>query len=378
MKGGKKLTSLQLFTLFILIINAFYKDLFSNLGMAIFITIIFVISYFLLGFEKERFNNKKKNVRILLILTLSLLTIKYGLGIITGYLYSPYNRTFIGIIRNTFPIAYLLIVSEFLRYNFTTKGKFINHILTVVIFTLVYLNITTNLIGLTSLKQIVILVTTDILVTLFENIALTFISKKFGYSGSLTYTLIMNLYIYIIPIFPNFGEYLEAAIMIAFPIILYLFANYILTDFFKEKIDIRVKNTGAKLIRLIIIIFIIILVSLNSGIFRYWIAVVASGSMEPTIKVGDVIYIDKSFAKNMDKLKEEDVIVFRINGNIYCHRVVEVINNNGEVFLLTKGDREGQGVDNWTVTKNELVGRVEFKLKYIGLPSIWLKNAIER
>ena len=175
MKGGKKLTSLQLFTLFILIINAFYKDIFSNLGMAIFITIIFVISYFLLGFEKERFNNKKKNVRILLILTISLLTIKYGLGIITGYLYSPYNRTFIGIIRNTFPIAYLLIVSEFLRYNFTTKGKFINHILTVVIFTLVYLNITTNLIGLTSLKQIVILVTTDILVTLFENIALTFI-----------------------------------------------------------------------------------------------------------------------------------------------------------------------------------------------------------
>ena len=68
----------------------------------------------------------------------------------------------------------------------------------------------------------------------------------------------------------------------------------------------------------------------------------------------------------------------KINGNIYCHRVVEVINNNGEVFLLTKGDREGQGVDNWTVTKNELVGRVEFKLKYIGLPSIWLKNAIER
>ena len=166
--------------------------------------------------------------------------------------------------------------------------------------------------------------------------------------------------------------------MIAFPIILYLFANYILTDFFKEKIDIRVKNTGAKLIRLIIIIFIIILVSLNSGIFRYWIAVVASGSMEPTINVGDVIYIDKSFAKNMEKLKEEDVIVFKINGNIYCHRVVEVINNNGEVFLLTKGDREGQGVDNWTVTKNELVGRVEFKLKYIGLPSIWLKNAIER
>lgn len=377
-KGGKKLTFLQIFTLFILIYNAFFRNIFSNLYMAIFISIIFLISYFLLGFEKERFNNKKKNIRILLILTISLLTIKYGLGIITGYLYSPYNRTISGIIKNVFPILSLLIVSELLRYNFTTKGKFINHILTVIIFTLVYLNITTNLVGLTSLKTIIMLVTTDVLVTLFENIALTFISKKFGYSGSLTYTLIMNLYIYVIPIFPNFGDYLEAAIMIAFPIILYLFANYILTDFFKEKTDIRVKNTGAKLIRLIIIIFIIMLVSLNSGIFRYWIAVVASGSMEPTIKVGDVIYIDKSYKKNIEKIKEQDVIVFKINGNIYCHRVIKINQNNGKILLVTKGDRKGQSIDNWTVTGEELVGRVEFKIKYIGLPSVWLKNLMER
>ena len=377
-KGGKKLTFLQVFTLFILIYNAFFRNIFSNLYMAIFISIIFIISYFLLGFEKERFNNKKKNIRILLILTISLLTIKYGLGIITGYLYSPYNRTISGIIKNVFPILSLLIVSELLRYNFTTKGKFINHILTVIIFTLVYLNITTNLVGLTSLKTIIMLVTTDVLVTLFENIALTFISKKFGYSGSLTYTLIMNLYIYVIPIFPNFGDYLEAAIMIAFPIILYLFANYILTDFFKEKVDIRVKNTGAKLIRFIIVMIIIIMVSLNSGIFRYWICVVASGSMEPTIKIGDVIYIDKSYKTHIDKIEEQDIIVFKIDGKIYCHRVIQKKVNNDQVLLVTKGDREGQSVDNWTVSKSELVGKVDFRIKYIGLPSVWLKNAIER
>ena len=376
--GGKKLMLIQLFTLFILIYNAFINNIFSNLYMGVFISIVFIISYFLIGFERERFNNKKKNIRTLIILTISLLTIKYGLGIITGYLYSPYNRTISGILSNTVPILYLIIVSELLRYNFTVKGKFINHILTVCIFTLVYLNITTNLTSLTSLKTIVILVTTDIFVTLFENISLTFISKKFGYSGSLSYSLIMNLYIYVIPIFPNFGDYLEAAIMIAFPIILYLFANYILTDFFREKIDIRVKNTGAKLVRLIIIIFIIILVSLNSGIFRYWIAVIASGSMEPTIKVGDVIYVDKSFHNKIESIKEQDIIVFKMNGNIYCHRVVKINQNNGNILLVTKGDREGQAIDTWTVTKNELVGRVEFRIKYIGLPSVWLRNLIER
>lgn len=100
--------------------------------------------------------------------------------------------------------------------------------------------------------------------------------------------------------------------------------------------------------------------------------------MEPTIKVGDVIYIDKSYKKNIEKIKEQDVIVFKMNGNIYCHRVIKINQNNGKILLVTKGDRKGQSIDNWTVTGEELVGRVEFKIKYIGLPSIWLKNAIER
>ena len=220
--------------------------------------------------------------------------------------------------------------------------------------------------------------TTDIVVTLFENIVLTIISKKYGYSGSLSYTLIMNLYLYIVPIFPNLGEYLDAAVMIAFPIILYLFSNYILTDLFKEKVDIRVKNTGAKLIRFIIVMIIIIMVSLNSGIFRYWICVVASGSMEPTIKIGDVIYIDKSYKNHIDKIEEQDIIVFKIDGKIYCHRVIQKKVNNDQVLLVTKGDREGQSVDKWTVSKSEIVGKVDFRIKYIGLPSVWLKNAIER
>ena len=377
-KGSSKLLFIQLITLIILLYNAFKKNIFSNLYLAIFLTIVFVITYFLIGFEKERFNQKKRNIRIIIILTISLLVIKYGLGIITGYLYSPYNRSLSGIIGNALPILYLLVISEYLRYTFVTKGKKINFVLTIIIFTLVYLNITTNLTNLASLKTMVTLFTTDVLVTLFENIALTIISKKYGYSGSLSYTLIMNLYMYIVPIFPNLGEYLDAAIMIAFPIILYLFSNYILTDLFKEKVDIRVKNTGAKLVRLIIVILIIIMVSLNSGIFRYWICVIASGSMDPTIKVGDVIYVDKSYKNHIDKIEVQDIIVFKIDGKIYCHRVIQKKVNNDQVLLVTKGDREGQSVDKWTVSKSEIVGKVDFRIKYIGLPSVWLRNAIER
>ena len=93
-KGSAKLLFLQLITLIILLYNAFINNIFTNLYLAIFLNVVFIITYFSIGFEKERFNQKKRNIRIIIVLTISLLVIKYGLGIITGYLYSPYNIVF--------------------------------------------------------------------------------------------------------------------------------------------------------------------------------------------------------------------------------------------------------------------------------------------
>ena len=61
-KGSTKLLVLQLITLIILIYNAFINNIFTNLYLAIFLSIVFVISYFLVGFEKERFNEFIKNL----------------------------------------------------------------------------------------------------------------------------------------------------------------------------------------------------------------------------------------------------------------------------------------------------------------------------
>ena len=67
-----------------------------------------------------------------------------------------------------------------------------------------------------------------------------------------------------------------------------------------------------------------------------------------------------------------------MNGKIYTHRVIKVNIKNGEYSFVTKGDRKGQDVDQWTVTKTEIVGITRHTIKYVGLPAIWLRNAIER
>ena len=375
-----KLFLIEVFTLIILVINAFFLSIFNLYTLSLFLLFMLIITILLVGFEREKITNKKKNIKIILTFTISLLIIKYGLGLLSGFLYSPYSKSLVGIFRNVFPVLLLVIVSEVFRFDMIVKSSK-NKILfvgSILIFTLSYLNITNDLTNITSLKRTVEIVSTDILMVLFENIALSFLSRNYGYSGALSYSLVMNLYIYFVPIVPGLGDYLEAAVMIGFPIITLIFSNYLLEATKKENYDPRDKHIFARLIRFVLVMGIIILVALNSNLFRYWIAVIASGSMEPTIKIGDIIVIDKSYKERIDEVQEGDVLVFGMNGKIYTHRVVKVNVKNNEYSFITKGDRENQSIDSWVVTKNELIGVTKYTIKGLGLPAIWLKNAIER
>lgn len=66
-------------------------------------------------------------------------------------------------------------------------------------------------------------------------------------------------------------------------------------------------------------------------LFGYRPVVVLSGSMEPTYKVGSIIYYKKISQK---ELKDGDVITFTINNKMVSHRIVNI--DNG--LIETKGD----------------------------------------
>ena len=66
-------------------------------------------------------------------------------------------------------------------------------------------------------------------------------------------------------------------------------------------------------------------------IFGYHPVVVLSGSMNPTYKVGSVIYYKKVSQK---ELKVGDVITFNANNKMVSHRIANI--DNG--FIETKGD----------------------------------------
>ena len=87
---------------------------------------------------------------------------------------------------------------------------------------------------------------------------------------------------------------------------------------------------------------------------------VVSGSMEPAIPVGSVIYVETLRAEDV---AEGDVIAFHGGNSVIAHRVVK--NRVGEGEFITKGDANAENDMN-PVGYQELIGRVCLHYPLVG------------
>lgn len=94
-------------------------------------------------------------------------------------------------------------------------------------------------------------------------------------------------------------------------------------------------------------------------IFGYKPFIVLSGSMETKIHVGDLI-IAKMIKP--ETLKVDDVIAFRDAENtVTTHRIIEIVEKNGEYFFVTKGDNnssQDQNLVEYKDVEGIYVGRI--------------------
>lgn len=130
-------------------------------------------------------------------------------------------------------------------------------------------------------------------------------------------------------------------------------------------------KTLKKIIRVIIATIIILIVALNvynfinlkvlnkdlSTIFGYSTLEVVSGSMKPTIEVGELIVIDT----NAKDYKKDDIVTFYdVNGAFVTHRIVSI----DEDKMITKGDNNDSKDDATDVDK--IVGKYVCKIPVLG------------
>lgn len=376
-KNEKRILLLEIITLLFLILNVFVKNILTEYTIFFFLLVLFLISIYLVGFEKQKILVEKRVLKQIIFYTLSFLIIKYGLGLLVGFLSTSYSLTIVNIFKNSFPILLIIIVEELYRYNICKKGeknKLIIYI-SVIIFTLIDVSLIISNYNLNDLESTLKLLITVVCPNIFKNAMLSDFSKKYGFKSCIIYQLIMNLYIYIIPIFPNLDEYLESIVMSLLPMFILIFVN--MQFEMKTAEDIINKHVISKIFSGILISIIIITICLFSNLFPWWIAIIGSGSMTPTINVGDAIIIDKISEKEISKLEVGDILVFKVDKSIYTHRIVNIDVKNDEYYIKTKGDRKGNVVDDWIIRNKDIIGTVKFKISYIGYPTVWLNNLLK-
>ncbi len=124
------------------------------------------------------------------------------------------------------------------------------------------------------------------------------------------------------------------------------------------------KNIIFKVFYILIIIYLIIFIPVLWGKRPL---VVISGSMEPILKVGGILYYEKI---NLDDFNKDDILVYQLNEHIVSHRIVNI----NEYGFETKGDNNISN-DSYIVDKNNVIGRGNnWSIPYIGYYADFIYN----
>lgn len=122
----------------------------------------------------------------------------------------------------------------------------------------------------------------------------------------------------------------------------------------------------------VILIQKIVLKDKTPSVFGIKNYIILSGSMEPTISEGDVVFVQKT-----NDIEKNDIVSYRFNNSVITHRVIEVtLNENNEKQFKTKGDAN-LVEDDVIVNIENIEGKYLFKIKKIGKVILFLKNNME-
>ena len=84
----------------------------------------------------------------------------------------------------------------------------------------------------------------------------------------------------------------------------------------------------------------------------------------------DAVILEKCSASD---IHENDILVFKHEGIIVTHRVVQIDTKNNRLQFTTKGDHNEEN-DSFVTGESQVIGRVVIINKYIGFPTVWLSE----
>ena len=358
-------------TIFLKYLNA-YIDIANILVFSILTALVYVF----LGFQKRRKLIDYNAIQTISICFIVYYFLTYLFGMFFGFLSNAYSLKILNIIKNITVALVIYGLKEIYRYIVVkkTEKNYMPIILLTILLAVLDIIMEINAYDLNTGSGIFEFIEAVILPKTALSFILSYISYKFNYKLTILFLILYDLPKYFLPIFPDMGIYIDSMVRLVFIFCCY-YQLSILMEKYERKITIA-RSYGKKSLMTLIVVPILILVGLVSGIFKYHLFAIGSNSMLPYFSRGDAVLIEKLDNEELKKIKVDDVIAFHYNNQILVHRVVSINEVNGNYKIKTKGDNNDY-VDAWTVSNEDVYGKVKNVIKYIGIPSVELSELMD-
>lgn len=373
-RGYKRLFMFEIILFIILVLNSFVSSILRDYIMVVFLLMVGLAFKLLFGFEKDRHRYTKEILFDLVIFLLIFFLLFYISGILITFARTPNYWNIKDIFNIIIPIILIIILKEYLRYQILAKSEGSKFLIILTTLLFIFLDVSTTLyyVQKQQVYDIFLFTVLDALPSISTNIVCSYMTMKTGYKPMILFRLVMELYLYLLPIVPNPNPYILSIIRLLLPVIfgyrMYLFFKKVQEE--REELTRNYRKNNYVYLSLSTII-VIVLVYFVSGYFHYYALAIASGSMSPNIEKGDVVIVEK--IEDKSRIEKGEVIAYESNSSIIVHRLVDKIKVDDKYYFYTKGDANND-VDNIVIKEDMIKGIVKLRVPFIGYPTVWLSE----
>ena len=293
-------------------------------------------------------------------------------GLFSGFGLSPYSFTPASILRNLLFVGAMLVGMELSRaWLINRLGK--KYTLAALAFVaVVYAMLSLPLgriTGLTLDLNSVSYLNSTVLPALAESLLATFLALVAGPLPAIAYRGILQAFWWFSPILPNLSWAFQGLLGTVVPIVGLVVASSL--RWRRRPGQAKRERQGSLGGWIVTTIVAVAVIWFAVGLFPVQPTTVISGSMRPTLNVGDIVIIAKVPASSVEI---GDIIQFReAEGVTTVHRVVDIEESGGETVFITQGDANGEPDAN-SVLPDNVVGKAILDIPKIGWAAIAVKE----
>lgn len=374
----KKIKNLDLVILAILYVVARIALQFTNnkiFGTINIIVWLALLVYLLIANKNthKRIGNTNFYLKSIALAIVAYLLAFFIMGFVIGFSRSGYDRSLHGIFMNILKYILPIIGIELFRSNVLIPNKEKKSVIIIFTIILILMELDYSLIynNLRNTERFFQYIATRVLGVITYNIVFSFLVFKGSHAMNLIFRIPKELFILVMPFYPS-NWFMDSVFNLLTPAILYFLYRYIIT--YREKHKVSRRTQGISKIGLIFaVVFSVLLMLFMLGFFKCEPIGILSNSMYPTYSRGDMLIYEKFDESHLKNLEKGSIIIYRIGNQTVAHRVVNVIQENGETLYQTMGDNNN-APDVKYVKISQIQGVYRFHIKYIGYPSVWLHD----